>query len=777
MTSVGGVGSGAVQGPEPDPVVQPPPAPETTEATDHYGAQFSATAPRSEAPPMDANAAFLADRFGSAYTTPTLALDSSGHLVRGQQATPAQAQALVRSGLSPLGTNPSIYVRGGSKALDDMQLKPMRALVKQAGAGDPQVLATLRESANDPMADPVVRAKATRFLGLGGDPQDIASFERTALDESAGPRRRAAMEALGSAARQGVPGATDALLRTTEALSTSTHEVAPPRLDMPDLSAFGQGPSTLDRERTRETQDHEAATSPAVAHRDVLDAASEQVGDLMRHGSSQARSQVLSQWGQDPEWRPIAAATALDIPSSALQANPGLRDQVYDLAQTTAPDHPLRSHVASALPDSPLPSSELAKVGEAYQRRLVSAIAKASPGDTLKRMGDLLAAKQLASHPDYKGKVDVESVDRQLNDVLKMPGIQNQLATIQKAAFTEVFPDLAAQGAGMPQLAGAFRAAPTSAGAVGIGKVQADYMRGADFQAKMAVLGPSERSTLVQTELQKLQALDPQAAQEVARDLAGQQFLANRADALKGLDPSTRAAGWQKALDTAGGPADKTAATAAALAKASEALTGADVSNSQILTRLQGALTSMQGTPGAARALEFVQKQGAKGTLGGLATVATLAGMGAKGLPTDLAGGAELSKNLIALGNSAPDVARLMGVTDAVLKAGKLGKVLKAFEFLGPVGDGIGAALDLNASIAEFERGDGIGGTAKLVQGAAGVTSMAAGIVMLSPAAGPGAPVVALGAAVVGGTAWVVDSIWGESDEESMLRQLGVWKG
>ena len=79
--------------------------------------------------------------------------------------------------------------------------------------------------------------------------------------------------------------------------------------------------------------------------------------------------------------------------------------------------------------------------------------------------------------------------------------------------------------------------------------------------------------------------------------------------------------------------------------------------------------------------------------------------------------------------------------------------------------------------LRDFGQGDAFGGSMKGIQAGAGLTGLGTGILVAAGCAGPGAPIVIAGALVVGIGAWVLDSCFGKSDEQSLLENLGVYKG
>jgi len=101
--------------------------------------------------------------------------------------------------------------------------------------------------------------------------------------------------------------------------------------------------------------------------------------------------------------------------------------------------------------------------------------------------------------------------------------------------------------------------------------------------------------------------------------------------------------------------------------------------------------------------------------------------------------------------------------------------MLKA-KWAGPAADIVGAGLDGYGSYKDFKQGDYFGGSMKAIGAGAGVTSAVAGVCILAGATGPAAPLVLAGAAVVGLAAWGADALWGKSDEQSLLENMGAGK-
>jgi hypothetical protein len=157
----------------------------------------------------------------------------------------------------------------------------------------------------------------------------------------------------------------------------------------------------------------------------------------------------------------------------------------------------------------------------------------------------------------------------------------------------------------------------------------------------------------------------------------------------------------------------------------------------------------------------------------------------------------DLTSSAFSVASGAPGVLKMYGVSvekgmqvaEAMMEAGdfaggmsKMGhmataaKAVKVLEVLGPIGDTLGAGLDAYGSYQDFSSGDTVGGYAKATGAGAGAVGAVAGVAILAGATGPGAPIVLAGATVVGLVAWGIDAGWGESEEETFLRQLDVLK-
>ena len=75
-----------------------------------------------------------------------------------------------------------------------------------------------------------------------------------------------------------------------------------------------------------------------------------------------------------------------------------------------------------------------------------------------------------------------------------------------------------------------------------------------------------------------------------------------------------------------------------------------------------------------------------------------------------------------------------IGMTDDALKLSKLGPALKAFKWLGPAADFIGAGLDFYKMADEIKHGDTWGAVGKGMSGAGGLAAGAAGVAILAGA-------------------------------------------
>ena len=571
-------------------------------------------------------------------------------------------------------------------------------------------------------------------LGRRGEESSVGLLLEVARDFDGGIERARAAEAVGRLARQGVRDAREGL---QVLLDETDGNLIDDQTDFLISAVAAQG-----RLSDRLTQ--EIAANPNRVGRAVRAAATVGLaGAFLTAGDERAAREIVAAVsGRRDLDKHFQDQVAVGASASTLR-NRLARERVFALAKDTGNQSLVRA-LRRNLPDSPISQSEIRRVESRFISALKSRIESAPEGSILFKFGRLLAAAHFArTDDDFRQHRD--TLLAKLRDLHARPELIEALRKVRREAVS---------------------------GITARARAQANFLLSDSFNKRLDLIRPQERERRVARELQKLAALDPELARRTAGALhAGHAVLENRTRILADLPAGQRESALARALNVAGDGIDKSAGTVSAFASAFSAIDHAAVAGDpgRLSRALISALGSMRTNPNAANAIRLVQNLEGRGALGGVATVASLVSMGAKGLPKNAAEGFALGSGLISLGNNAGAVAELLGVSS---NTGTLATVNRTFKALGPVGAKVSVVLDIMNAAEELNNGDIVGGVSKLVSGAANSVAAAALTVMaFSETTGPAAPLVAAGAGLVALGAWAVDEIFGEDPEETLVRQ------
>lgn len=423
---------------------------------------------------------------------------------------------------------------------------------------------------------------------------------------------------------------------------------------------------------------------------------------------------------------------------------------------------------------------QLSQFEKAYFSAIQTRLKEADPAKApkalnadLKKLHQLYAALQMANDPntpaDLRARIDVAAIQRQIKEIGAKPEVQAVFQAARDEAVKKVY-----------------------GGTEATERMAAEILSPA-FQEQLQALPKEQAGQLLALKLKELGALNPAKAKEVQAQLFNQTMKQQSVAILSSLPAAQRKQAFAQvfakiATGNVATGVDKSAKVADAFAKVFESLSPEETQ------KLQNYLKLMETDPNARQKLyaflsERLEKVAPDGTRGkALAQLDSLNKSGKLGafmtLVAAVATAGKLPdalekqdfKSIVNLTSSAFSVAGgLKGVAD-MYDISKGAKVLKAMEFLGPIGDVLGAGLDAYGSYEDYQKGDYVGAGAKGVGAAAGLTGAGAGVLILAGVSGPGAPLVLAGATVVGLAAWGVDVAFAESDMESDLRNLGVLK-
>jgi hypothetical protein len=440
---------------------------------------------------------------------------------------------------------------------------------------------------------------------------------------------------------------------------------------------------------------------------------------------------------------------------------------------------------------------QLSALEKAYIKKAQQKILDAKDGD-LAKLHELYNALEMANDPKIdkalRDRIDTEAIKAQIAELSQKPEVIKAFEEARKEAVEEVF--------GKQPVVQELKA----------------HLLSPRYQAYLDLLPEKERVEVLKADLAKLAFADPRAAAEVQQALVGREIQAGSVSILKSVPRDQRTSAFTQVLEKVNTGVDKPAKIADALAKSIDKLTPEEAQkmavwikemqngNASAGQKLQQLLISkMDGASDSGKAaIGFLKKIGGSTKLGGLLALTAVVAAGGK-MP-DKFSEADLpalgqfgAASAGAVGNSSA-IAKLLGFdADNILsdikngvgvaakadnaadlqrltRLGRTAKALKVLEVLGPIGDIAGAAFDFYAAKGEFEKGDTFGGSMKVVSGTSGVVAAGASIAILAGATGPAAPLVLVGATVVGLAAWGADEMWGESEQETFLRNLGVLK-
>lgn len=432
---------------------------------------------------------------------------------------------------------------------------------------------------------------------------------------------------------------------------------------------------------------------------------------------------------------------------------------------------------------------QLTAMNDLYLAKIQAKLKNAPEGSDLEKLKKLYIALEMKKNPDIdedlRNRIDEGKIMAEIEALSQKPEVQKAFEEARQEAVKETF--------GKHDAAGDM----------------ARHILSPEFQEYLSLLPEEEQAVVLQGELGRLHLVSPAKAAEVQQALVGRQLESKSITILSKTSLEERKDAFAQVFALINDPmnaGDKSAKAADGLAKAIEKLSPEEMAKLESLMREQSRNPKAaekiyqllaSKLPANSPALESLGRIHASGKLGGFMTLVAAVATTGK-VPDAIAKGdfksiADLTSSAFSVAGGAKGVADMFGFSKAVeaaqnlpLEAGmkeinaaarlsKASKALKALEVLGPVGDLLTVGLDGYGSYKDFSSGDYVGGGAKLVSaGAAGVGAYVAGSMLIAGSTGPGAPLVLAGATVVGLIAWGVDAAFGESDEETFLRQLGV---
>ena len=462
----------------------------------------------------------------------------------------------------------------------------------------------------------------------------------------------------------------------------------------------------------------------------------------------------------------------------AMSSQQGVRAAVLAYAAESR-DPQLRADALAKL--APTSVFNQNRVHDLYAKRLQSAFERAQASKEhsgLKVLAQLLTAQQMAKDPKYAPMIDRTKLDMKVNLMSRDPAVLRQLEQLHKDTLSDV------------------KASPEY-------QQHLDMVYSESFLHRLELESPENAKKVIETEIGKIAAVDPQQAQAALNQVVGRQVMRDFGRLPE--DEQAAALGESLALHLS-----KHGASLAGYVKFGPKAT------SDVLKRVAAVLKAQQAALAANRTAQAVdaidkivetsalsaQEKGlfrkALGLIekgdkyGGISSVAATAGVIALGI--EIHDGTAFKSWEKGLGSTA-SIAKTIGSADSfaklgaytahkfagratadLAKTGRFASALKIAKFAGPLGDGITAGLELHSAYKNINAGNF--GHATCDVGAAGcaVATTIAGIAIASGSTGPAAPVVML----VGTVGYLgfkgVKYMITDSDEEAFLKEVDVYQ-
>lgn len=327
---------------------------------------------------------------------------------------------------------------------------------------------------------------------------------------------------------------------------------------------------------------------------------------------------------------------------------------------------------------------------------------------------------------------------------------------------------------------------------------QAAYLLSDSFQKELEATPPEGIQEKIQKELSALSLLSPRLAKNVADDLIEKTL---RSQALRMIQSNGDAgAQARESLGEALGVYLKAQQSAAGIGLQANNLTRlSSLSEDRIKELTQAVAALADGTEAAdynelanklmkkvdqlpadiqEDATRFLGHMQTQNVLGTVLLAGSIIGLTQREMPTDPKAWVSLTTASVGTASMSHFALRLAGLDDAADLVSKVHYKMPVgalkVPVLSSVLTSVNITMDSMALYDEFHNEDIAGMTSRAMGIGSGVASIAAATMI----SGPAAPVVLIGATVVGLTAWGIDAAWGESDLTGKIRQdlrhLGV---
>lgn len=431
-------------------------------------------------------------------------------------------------------------------------------------------------------------------------------------------------------------------------------------------------------------------------------------------------------------------------------------------------DSELKSKLMSNFRASPLSDRTLERLSATFAARLSEAIQNGEEGSDFHKLGQLLAAREMAKNEDLRDHVNLDEVNKKINELLIGP-LKGKIEEIQRKTVQDF-------------------------GGDNLATEQEKFLKSKDFQKRISFMSPEEKEKYVTKELQKLAALSPEKGRSACEHIVGQEIVNSAPSILGEMKKEDRNKGIKTALGEILKGENISSDVTERIGDAVASLQ--DKSQENLGKNLIKALEGMKQDENTSKALEIVRKLNSEGKLQSLLAGASLISITAnnpelqgqikKSLSDDILNYGKftvsgIGKGYRFLNNSinsyvlkttgklpAPKV--LTAVLGSAELAAKVGKFAPWMSFAGALWDAVG-------SVSEFSDGNTKGGILKGTSALGGVAAGFGGLMLLQAAAAsapvpPLAIILAVGGTVVCLLTWAL----ADSEEEKFIKKLGVWK-
>ena len=657
------------------------------------------------------------------------------------------------------------------------------ALASAAKSFRPEDLESLGQAATDPEVS-TLGEESVRLLGMAAPHQQPEELDRIKAHLREAHQLGYSRERESAVAMNGI----------AEKLSTEDHQLLAKELSEEGVKTLLKAAPSMSEEQRHKLLD---VLSSQLNHRLKATTAAELMAQLTPHLRDQdtlaLREAVREQGYLGDDMRPILykpEASQQNLHAAQALADSGMNKKDPDWDRfvsviASSHDEELKTNALNRLKNSPISKREMQSVAMRVEENFGRVLAEAPEGSNLEYLRNLYYARHLGENPseDFHKKIDLDHVNKEIERTLERPDVVAVMHGIRRQSVAQTFQDKDPA------------------------QLQADYLTGKDFQQRLQLLPPKESEALLKSELGKLQALNPELVEGTATKVMQNQFQSTLEDQLQALPESERHNHQAQAIDKLMEADPKFRAEVERLLTQAEedpelaallseedpdsGKAGAGLGVSKKATAAAHKMTKLlkvakvAGRPGAdglaigekpdavVKALskampdsvvKSLSKLNETGVLSSINGGAAMLSLGLHFPPKNLQDGLTVLGDATSIYGDVKHMATLANrvglLSSRATGAIHASKFLKFAKLAGPIGAGIGAIGDTIQVGQELMNDDYGGAAGKLTSG------IGAAVIFAAP--GWGLLLFAGGMAI--------DHFFGESPEETMLRQLGVFR-